>query len=465
MIMKRNIKQTLLAPVVLLLAAATLGLAGCTQGDDTLPGAGGNDAARSLNINVGPKQGFTPGNADGSAPSTRATVDESTGAMDWEEGDRIFLAADYNDAARTEATYTLVRTATSTWDIYEGYLTTYDADGNPIDITAHTPVSAIKLPLDATQISALRAYHIDSSTGYIPKTGEGLEGMARITVLDGGSRDYMDFYAHSLSIDVAVTLNLTRYNLTRLHFTGGLTPGKKYYVDGASSMTEFGGGLTSRDLNVPFTAAPDGSLTLCAGIDGTAQTVTLKEKDDDDDATNDKVVYTVTSDFAYGSTYQCIIPTSGGIDPDSKPDLLLPAPIVAGNTVWKVNGYFVTAPDADESKYYKWSYSNFNNTEMENDPCVGKGNWRMPSTKDFQYMAGWQDGTANEWTQESNSDIRTVSSDADAWKAAFPSGAYWSSVPTTSLNEAWYIEVNSNIVSYKPSSKGGFLCVRCVQPQ
>ena len=467
MIMNRNIRQTLLAPAVLLLAV-TLGLAGCTQGEDALQGADGNNGARTLNINVGPKQGFISGNTDSNAysnapgstysndPATRSTVDESTGAMSWEEGDRIFLLTEYQDAAYTKNRYTLVRTATDTWDIYEDYLTTYDADGNSINLSDHTPISAIKIPLGATGIVQVRANYTDNPTRLV-STGNGAD------FLDGGSRDFMYFTAHSPSMDAAISLNMTRGYLTRLHFPGGLTPGKKYYVDNFSSKSSFSETGSGSDVKFPFTAAADGSLTLCAEIEGN-KTVTLKEKDDDADDSNDKVVYTATFNAAFGSSYRCIIPAAGGVDPDSRPNLLIPDPIVAGNKVYAMNGYFVTAPDANESKEYQWAVST-TATVMDSDPCAGHGNWRMPTMKDFETMAGWT--TGNPWSQDGASTSDTaVTSDKDAWNAAFPNGLYWSSVARTSDSNAWImLSGGYGTANYSWSGKTNTRNVRCVQVQ
>ena len=468
----RNKKVSLCASTLVLALALPLLLSSCSDEADTLPGAGGNDVARTLNINVGPKPGFIPGNADGSAdsnaPGTHATVDEGTGVMEWQEGDRIFVLVDCNDAADTKPRYTLVRTATSTWAIYEGYLTTYDADGNLIDLGDHTPVSAIKLPLGATGIDGVRVNYTDSPTRFVPRSGPDAQDAERVDFQDGGSRDFMTSTIFNPSIDAAVTLDLKRGTLTRLHFTGGLTPGKKYYVDGFRSPTAFGEGMTDDGSKIPFTAAPDGSLTLCAGINGTAQTVTLKEKDDDGDDTNDKVVYSATSDVAYGRTYRCIIPGAGGIDPGSNPDLLTPAPIVTGNKVYAVNGYWVTATDETEYVSHQWAAST-GATVMDTDPCSGHGNWRMPTMKDFEAMMGWTD--TKPWSQELSEDEcigGNVLSDKDAWCAAFGYENYWSSDACTPSDDcAWYMHTDGFGVTayYGRDNKTYSHNVRCVQPQ
>ena len=454
--MNRNIRQTLLAPALLLLAAVTLGLAGCTQGEDALQGADGNAGARTLNINVGPKQGFRSGDADSNA-DTRSTVNESTLAMEWEEGDRIFLTVDYTGVTPSRYHYTMVRTATATWNFYNNYIGTHDENGNAVELSLLSSFSAVPVPLGATGISTLAAQHTDNNT-YVGI----FDSMLMVAFMDGGSCDQLFQQIKNPAMDAGITLNMVHNAVTRLHFPGGLTPGKKYYVDGAVVIQYVSDGGTGGDMNIPFTAAPDGSLTLCAQINGTGQTVTLKEKDDDADPTNDKVVYSATFDAAYGSSYRCIIPAAGGVNPDSNPDLLKPAPIVPGNTVYVVNGYFVTAPDANESREYQWAASD-DATKMDSDPCAGHGDWRMPTMKDFEKMAGWTD--INPWSQSVIIDDVEIASDKDAWNAAFPDGYYLSSVVRTSDYYAW------NVCSYG-NGWGHYVCygtktemryVRCVQ--
>ena len=466
--MNRNIRQTLLAPALLLLAAATLGLAGCTQGEDALQGADGNDGVRILNINVGPKQGFLSGDADNNtdsrsngndgAPGTRSTVDESTGVMAWEEGDRIFVLVECNDAANTKPHYTLIRNAADGWDIYEGYLTTYDAGGNLIDLSAHTPVSAIKLPLGTTAIAYIRVNYTDSPTRYVPKSGEGIQDAERVAFLDGGSCDFMHTDIINPAMDASITIALTRSNLTRLHFPGGLTPGKKYYVDGFHSQTEFGEAYSGSGTNIPFTADTDGSLTICFKVEGSSSyNVTLKEKD------TDAVVYTATFNVAYGSSYRCIIPAAGGVNPDNRPDLLIPIPIVPGNAVYVVNGYFVTAPDANANKTYPWAASDAA-TVMDNDPCAGHGGWRMPTMKDFEKMAGWT--VVRPWSQDAFRGYAIdIESDKNAWSAAFPLfGNYYSSDARSSDSNVWVMRSNNNGTGYYEwNYKSLPNYVRCVQ--
>ena len=468
--MNRNIRQTLLAPAVLLLAV-TLGLAGCTQGEDALQGADGNNGARTLNINVGPKQGFISGftsgdnadsNADGSAysndPATRSTVNEDTGAMAWEEGDRIFLYVAYTGASAKS--YTLVRNAASAWDFYEGYVGTHDKDGNAVNLSDLTSFSGIPVPMGATAITQIIAYHTDNDTRPY---------YDRMVLMEGGSCDQLRQVISNPDMNAGITLALTHADVARLYFPGGLTPGKKYYPGGLQSIEAMfinQTGATSTSSNFSFTAAPDGSLAICLGGSNAtgSQTVTLKEKDDDADDTNDKVVYTATFNVAVGSSYRCIIPAAGGVDPDSRPNLLIPDPIVPGNKVYAVNGYFVTAPDADESREYQWA-ANADATQMDSDPCAGHGNWRMPTMKDFEKMAGW--AASNRWSQEgANTIVANIGSDTGAWNTAFPDGGYWSSVARTSSSSAWNMYSYGNgIANYTVDRKTYSLRVRCVQPQ
>ena len=141
-----------------------------------------------------------------------------------------------------------------------------------------------------------------------------------------------------------------------------------------------------------------------------------------------------------------------------------PAPIVSDNTVWDVNGYWVTAPDADVNKTYQWAASDVA-IVMDNDPCAGNGNWRMPTMKDFEKMAGWT--TGNSWSQDGASTSDTaVTSDKDTWNAAFPYGNYWSSVARTSSSNAWTMTSNGNgTARYSWYSKTNTFKVRCVQVQ
>ena len=360
---KRNLLKTLPGATVpaLLLLAAMFGMAGCGNDADALPDAGSNDGVRTLNVHIGPKQGFL--SADAGAPGTRSTVDESTGTVAWEEGDRVFLAValKMNDQETSTTKFTMVRTATATWNFYQGFIDTHDKDGTPIDLGTLTLLSGIQVPLDAILVVRATAFHIDCETY--------TEG-SRVTCRPGGgTRSVMQDVLQNLSPDTDLNFDMKHLNSTRLSFPVGLTPGKQYYVDGFNAVNSCSDSQNANitytsAANVPFAPAPDGSLALCADINGADQTVTLKE------VGTDAVVYTATFTAAYGSSYRCIIPTAGGIDPESLPDLLQPAPILPNNKVYAVNGYWVTAPGEENAKY-QWS-TNADATQMDSDPCAGR---------------------------------------------------------------------------------------------
>ena len=455
---RNNIRQTLLAPALLLLAAATLGLAGCTQGEESLQGADGNNGVRILNINVGPKQGFLSGDAD-----TRSTVDESTGAVSWQEGDRIFLCVQYTGVTPPVYCYTMVHTATATWNIYNNYVVTHDESGSVVDLAALTPHSAIPVPLGATGISKITAQHTDNST-FVGDNGE-------VVLMDGGSRDYLWQQIDNPAMDQAITFNnLVHQRTARLHFPGGLTPGKRYYADGYIVLRSLGNNVSFAQgtADIPFTAADDGSLTICAQIEGTSQTIRLKEAD------THAIVYGATFNVAYGSSYRCIIQTAGGVNPDSKPDLLKPDPVVPGNKVYAVNGYWVTAPDADASKKYQWAASS-TATVMDSDPCAGHGDWRMPAMKDFEKMLDWS-GIPS-WADSEDVIQRVYLSSGTEytiWDTAFPCYSdneyqtfYWSSDSRQVGNNAWSLfrDGPSGYIKYSIDTKASSYHVRCVQPQ
>lgn len=139
----------------------------------------------------------------------------------------------------------------------------------------------------------------------------------------------------------------------------------------------------------------------------------------------------------------------------------VPEPIVSGNTVWEVNGYWVTAPSSNVSQTYVWN-SNTSATTMASDPCASHGNWRMPDMTDFEKMAGW---TATwSWSQSATTTTKDILSNKDAWNAAFPNGRYWSSVARTSDSNAWLMRSLGNGTAYYGwGGKAYSSYVRCVQ--
>lgn len=143
-----------------------------------------------------------------------------------------------------------------------------------------------------------------------------------------------------------------------------------------------------------------------------------------------------------------------------------PAPIYGTNAVYSVNGYWVTAPGAENATYV-WN-SDKTATSMEKDPCAaaGKG-WSMPTMKDFEKMLGWTE----RWPWSDTPAVygeRTILSNADQCYAAFAGGdLFFSSNPLISSEaEVWGIKVvNPNTAKYTSGSKGAARSIRCVQKQ
>ena len=142
-----------------------------------------------------------------------------------------------------------------------------------------------------------------------------------------------------------------------------------------------------------------------------------------------------------------------------------PSSIIPGNSVYRVNGYWVTAPAADEGILYIWSYSR-GATAMDKNPCNGHGNWRMPDMYDFCNMACWQN--FRPWSQGVGKGIHAIQGDREAWNIAFPAGVYLSSVERTADSHVWamYSDGSGN-GSYswdiKRFKRNYIRCVQCIK--
>ena len=300
--------------------------------------------------------------------------------------------------------------------------------------------------------------------------------MQYFSYVPGSTADHMTFMKDiSLGEDIQVEF---KHLTTRLVFNG-LKPAATYSLKAGGTAITFPASFVVADCSLvgtdqqTFTTDADGKLVICAALNGkinagthkvslevmegsapgtSAGIVELTAKGSDADGWKmDGYMYTVN--FVNG----------GPIDPDSKPDLLTPAPIVPGNKVYAVNGYWVTAPDADVIRIYQWAASTAA-TVMDSDPCAGHGDWCMPTMKDFEVMAGWS--TIKPWTQDSEILSAKDVSDKDAWNAAFPAGDYWSSVAHRSDPEAWTVYSMGNGQAYYMWYDKTNLCnVRCVQVQ
>lgn len=447
--LKNNILSALTP--ALLLCAAVFGMAGCTQGEDALQGAGATaQGGEPIHVSVAPKPGFT----DSSTTGTRATVGDD-GTFGWTEGtDNIYVCITFNDAAATTLYHTWQRTPAAEtysymtgWKVLAGWNVTTEYTGDLV------------WPLGASQATA-RAFYTDCTPGVT----EGDINTQGFNYGNGITGDHMIF-TKTLTLGEALTLDF-HHATTRLVFTG-LKANTAYSLKAGGTALTFPTVLTvaSFSLGTPaeqtFTSDADGKLVICAALDdklnATTHKVSLEVMEGNASGTSVGTVeliargsdadgwkmdgYMYTVNFANGS---------GAVNPDSKPDLLKPTPIVAGNKVYAVNGYWVTAPDADESKEYGKSVN----------PCTGRGDWRMPTMYDFQNMAGWAE--SHPWSESVNSDEIAISSDPDAWGAAFPVALYWSSVangPTT-----WCMGSNGDGKAMYGYTDLPCL-IRCVQPQ
>ena len=465
MIMKLNNNTlTRFAPVVLL-CAAIFGMAGCTQGEDALQGAGTvAQGGEPIRVSVAPKPGFTGGTG------TRATAGDD-GTFGWTEGtDRIYACITFNDAAATTLYHTWQRTpAAETHSYMTGWKVLKNWGGSD------EYSGGLVWPLGANTVT-VRALYTDCTLG----STEGEVTKQGLDYSNGATGDHM-IYQKTLTLGEDLTVDF-HHATTRLVFTG-LKATTAYSLKAGGTALTYPTSLTVADFSLgtpaeqTFTSDADGKLVICAALDGKINASTHKvslELVEGDAASGTSVGtaeltamggdadgwkmdgYMYTVNFANGS---------GTVNPDNRPDLLIPDPIVPGNTVYVVNGYFVTAPDANKSREYQWA-ADASATEMDSDPCAGHGGWRMPTMKDFETMAGWTD--SNPWSQNINSSTHTsIDSDTDTWNAAFPSGFYWSSVArSTSASDMWLIySKGTGTASYSWNNKWNLYFVRCVQPK
>ena len=458
---------SLLAPA-LLLCAATLGMTGCTQSDDGLQDAPGavSRGGEPIRVSIAPKPGFT----DAGTPGTRATVGDD-GTFGWTEGtDRICVRYTFDDASATIVDHTWLRTPTTEthsymtgWKVFTGWNST-DAEftGN------------LTWPLGASKVT-VRAFYTDCKLGVVTSTDDNGRALTQPFDYTEGTGDHMTFMKEfSPGEEIKVEFS---HATTRLVFNG-LKPATAYSLKAGGAALTFPTSFTVADcsLSAPaeqtFTSDADGKLVIFAALDAkldASHKVSLEVMEGDASGTSAGTVeLTAQGNDADGwkmdgYMYTINFVNGGGIDPESRPDLMKPDPIVTGNTIYEVNGYFVTAPDANVNKTYQWASSDAA-TQMDSDPCAGKGNWRMPTMKDFETMAGWS--TDNPWSDGASNSEATIASDKDAWNAAFPNGFYWSSVARTSDSNAWIMYSDGNgTVSYSWGFKTNSSYVRCVQVQ
>lgn len=460
--MRQKITLPTLA-TALLLVAATLGTASCSQNDDALPA--GTAVARGgepLNIRIAPKPGYMK------SANTRATVNNDTGAFAWKAGDRIIVFVTFNDAAATTVKH---------WGTYHsGSTASYIADWDMVELSdnlvSNPAISKFVWPLGASSATVI-AIHSAKLRNWCDTPGYSI----------ASGDDYMRF---SKTVTLGETLTIDFAHLTtRLVFSGlARDIGYKLKVNGAAVTFPI---YTDRDNLTPceyyersFTSDANGNLIVHAElddkIDANGELKLELVKNGETTAVHQTTLTAQGTTGAYkmdGYIYKIKVSSGGKVNPGNSPDLVT-APIVPGNMIWELNGYYITAPDADVKKRYQWSASE-TATAMENNPCAGHGNWRMPSMKDFEKMAGWTEtlpwsqgvGIATDFKQVSNEDI---------WYAAFIDGfQYWSTdVSTSDETKVWVmfsispgpidpVNGGGSCYTWSPKTMDNATCVRCVQ--
>lgn len=253
----------------------------------------------------------------------------------------------------------------------------------------------------------------------------------------------------------ALTLNILDPKITKVEKDASSTTGELTDVMNGDALTftmtkdktfvlkvSSPAGVTSKLSSTAWCKVSDGAFANGSQLVTITCTATTGKDD---------ITLTLTNKIAGGGDKVIKITPRSGI----------PEPIVEGNTVWEVNGYWVTAPSSNVSQTYQWN-SNTSATSMASDPCAGHGSWRMPTMEDFEKMAGW---TATwPWSQSATSTTKDILSDKSAWNTAFPSGYYWSSVARTSDSHAWGMYSNGNgTADYNWYVKTNSRYVRCVQ--
>lgn len=470
---KNNILSAL-APA-LLLCAAVFGMAGCTQGEDALQGAGATaQGGEPIHVSVAPKPGFTDGTdtAGGSSTGTRATVGDD-GTFGWTEGtDKIYVYIMFNDGVSTTYMHTWTPAAGASSSYITGWKVLKNWDGAGTEFTGD-----LVWPLGASSVSIV-AFYTDCTVGN-SLHGEGEASALPLSYNSGATGDHMRLEKRNLSRGEALTVDFN-HATTRLVFTG-LKASTAYSLKAGGTALTFPTYLKIKNLTLldeaeqTFTSDAYGKLVICAALDdklnATTHKVSLEVMEGNASGTSVGTVeltargsdadgwkmdgYMYTVNFANGS---------GAVNPDNNPDLLAPDPIVAGNTVWKVNGYYVTAPDAVVNKVHHWAATD-GATQMDFDPCAGKGDWRMPTMYDFQNIAGWT--TTLPWSPNVSIGVETdVTSDTNAWLNAFPAGDYWSSVVyAADETQAWCMHSEGSGTAYYGSLRktSNVNYIRCVQ--
>lgn len=474
--MKRFNTLTNLAPALLL--AAALGMAGCSQSDDTPITAGTARGGEPLLISVASKPGF----ADA---ATRGSVADD-GTFAWEAAvsggrlaDMIYVYITFNDAAAT----TLIQTWVYDPGAQHAYVTdwrptrSWSEKGNYGDDPAMPT-----WPAGATQ-ATVRAFYTDAKRTDTTVDADGSGNAAITWDYSEGTGDYLIFTG-TIPANSPIVIDFKHDTNARILFKG-LTPDTEYKIQYNLRSAAGGGNVVkyptkliapaftlSDDAAQTFRSDAAGNLAICTDLNksltGAMGWVEVELLEVVGGTTVAKATLSELSyDFA-GRRYTVNLADGGPINPDDTPDLMKPAPITPGNGVYLVQGYWVTAPDADATKHYgKWS-SDDNATEMENNPCKGHGSWHLPTIQEFEVM--WDLTTTRPWSETVALTLMSAPNSLPGWRDAFDGDIhFWSStVVEADKTQIWTMSCEpAGIRYYKDtrdgSSTGMPILVRCVQ--
>ena len=439
--MKRNKLTTHFAPALLLFAAA-LGMAGCSQSDDTPVSAGVARGGEPLHIRIAPKTGF----ADGIG--TRATTADD-GTFTWQDYDKLFVSIEFNDPGSTRRL--------QTW--YRGYESAFIPDWLVESDWTTSPVadmSALVWPVGAST-ATVKAFYTDCAVT-VNQNGGVTSGLTIGYGAAANTGDHM-FFEETVTIGNDLTVEL-RHTTTRFVFTG--VPANASYTLGVTATNQnLGGYLESLSVDFDqiaehaqtFRSNADGKLVICADVSWAVADGKLSLHLNGAAGSNYHVNTELTAPAPgiQGYTYTVNVKEilAGGIDPDTDPDLLpqmyngQPATLLA---IPGFQAYWVAPVNAVTNT--TWGNINYNTACPEG--------WRVPTRSDFLEMIGL--------TEPGYAD-KTIHA---AVTAAFPENKnYWSSTPKDN-NDVYVLvlgDSESQNVNLTSVYKYNEYNVRCVRPK
>lgn len=460
--MKRNMKQALVLPALLLTLAASPSITGCSQSDD-IPAATTGIIARGgepIGVSIAPRRGYAAGD---NTPATRHAIADD-GSFTWEVenpatstfGDMIFFRIIFDDPAATQIYQTWIYDPGNTdyflpdWRINTGWMS--GVTENP-DFRLTWPTGAGSALVQAFH-SDCTSYTVSGSSAapkYLQFSYGGNNAPPGIT------GDHM-FFEKTVTVGTDIGVDL-EHTTTRLVFKGlKADTGYNLYVNGVSMdhLTA----LETSTFNLAFGTTQaflsdaGGKLTICSSINNAINSVNGKV------AVELKLsatgVKAVTAEItaqgtpgAYvtnGYMYTLNTPSGGPIDPDSSEDLL-PPPLYNGHlgNLLAIPGcvsYWVAPENAITN--IAWESINFNTA------CPA--GWKVPSQADFEAMLG------------RDAEQGWVADDYDAITAAFPAGNYWTSTEKDSGRAyAFIMNAGDSTTNFLYDQETYTLNVRCVR--